>query len=144
MADNRYPKQATETTGTQDVQTVRSAVTTADTAYPSAATDGVAVPAGSRGKAVHVLVDADGTGTTVDVTVALFGYVSSQSQWYAIGKLNSGSAISRTTKTAVADGNSIHYAEWSDRVTVYDRITALVEAATALSTVSIYAIFEKP
>ena len=115
----------------------RVAVTTDDTAFPSSADQAgsVPVPPSARGGTTHVLVTARGSGTGVACRVTLFGYEGGvQGRWYVLTRLNSGSTITRTTNTAVADGNNIRYAESSSHISAFTRLYALIDATASIDT----------
>ena len=86
----------------------RTDVTSSDTAKPSGASVGVAVPDKSRGSITHVLVQFTAGDTAGAVVVTVYGYSIPRATWYALGRLNGGSTITRPTHTptGVADNNA--------------------------------------
>lgn len=92
-----------------------------------------------------MLVDADGSGTGVAARVTIFGRFADRGQWYVLAQLNSGSAITRTTKTAVADGNDFHYAESFAHISACTRLYPLIDATAQLTDgVDVRFAFERP
>lgn len=120
-------------TGNADEQTTRSGITGDDAAVPSGATPvgSIAVPQRSKGALTHVLLIASGSGTGVACRVTIFGLLSGN--WYVLAQLNDGATITRTTKTPVANGNNINYAESFAHLSYYERLYPLIDATASLA-----------
>lgn len=130
---------------------------TAANSYPSASTDGIAVPTASRGAISHILVRMSGTGSTVAGRVTICGYLAFDSgqagggsgetdlrnQWYVLAQLNGAADIIATTKTGVSpSSNQVFYAESLSHVSLYDRIYAVVSTFTAVEYITVGIAFE--
>lgn len=112
------------------------AKTASDTSKPTAATDGVGIPADARGGLVHVLLQLTASDTSGSVIVTIFGYDPDLAIWFAITQLNGGAAIDRTTiMPSALRTNNVEYAEPLLHVASYSRLDARITslAGTAAS-----------
>lgn len=147
------------TVGRQSIVILKSRVTGADASYPTAATDGVAVPSSAKGGITHILVYINGSAATVAAKVTVLGYMAFNSgeagggsgetdirnKWYVLAQLNDATVIEDTTKTTVSpSGSDVQYAESLSHISMYDRIAVLVTDFTAVTDISVAAVFEAP
>jgi hypothetical protein len=142
----------------------RNQVSAADTAAPTGnngtlqgANTAVEIPLSAKGGITHVLVYIDGSASDAAAIVSVYGLLDESNalssdpsnlfagKWFALWQLNSGAAISGTTKSAfVASGNDVLFAQSLGHVSLYRKLTAVVTGFTSVSSISIAFIFEEP
>lgn len=119
----------------------RSVITSADSTYPSGASQSgsVAVPARAKGARTHVLIDATGSGSTVAFVGSVWGYLTETNTWYSLGNViddfNNSTTVSLTT-TLIDDGNNIHYAVALDHASAFDRLWVGFSSLTAVTSLT--------
>lgn len=86
------------------------------TAFPTLATEGVAVPAGQLGSRVHIRVRHTQASGTLSCNVSVLGFApagtyGSADRWVYLGGLNSGSSMAADTSKWSSDANALDVAE---------------------------------
>ena len=150
--------------GFRALKICRSGVSASDTIAPTGnggtlqgASTAVEVPANSAGGITHVLVFLDGSASSAQAIVTILGLPDESSglsdsdpsnlfagKWFALWQLTGGSAVTSSTRNAIAPaGNDVLYAESLGHITAYRKLTATI---TSLSNATAYVafVFETP
>ena len=150
--------------GAKKLVICRDQASAADTVAPTgdsgtlqSASTAVEIPAEARGGVTHALVYIAGSAASPSTVITILGLPENSSEepndtgnlfagkWFALWQLNGGTAISATTKNAVAPAsNVVLYAEALSHITAYRKLTATVTSFTNISTISVAFLFEEP